>query len=290
MSIKFMIISRNLARLLKYRYTNNKINNTMQYIHTFSEINFNQSPYYKSRVYFCYLMADTINQVFRMPTNKTLFGVFGDDPTLRAFRIEKFIFTLDGIMKSACGEWGFAFVNIAGVGRKWITIGREDFIYTSVEEYRRYNGCRLLTEQVFDGRTATINQLAKGRLGFRLYDRDTRAESVSYGWVNNRLSYCSAEMCVSYDTFTDHLCIEVNKKDGYPYASAAQCVAENDVKVVTFDDAEQKEYEVEIEVIKTITTTIKCSSKESAVNAAKTAFEGKEIKVYVNHELEYSSY
>lgn len=262
----------------------------MQYIHTFNDINFNQSPYCKSRVYFSYLMADNINQVFRMPTSNTLFGVFGEDPTLRAFRIEKFIFTIDGIRKGACGEWGFAFVNIAGVGCKWISIGREDFIYTSVEEYRRYNGCRLLTEQVFDGRTATINQLAKGLLGFRLYDCDSRAEFVSYGWVNNRLSYATAEMCVSYDTFSDYICVEDIKKDGYPYYNAAQCVAENDVKVVTFDDAEQQEYEVEIEVIKTITTTIKCSSKESAVNAAKTAFEGKEIKVYVNHELEYSSY
>lgn len=262
----------------------------MQYINTFDNADFNQSPYCKSHARFSYFMARNLNEEFRMPTDKTIFGVFGDDTTLRAFRIEKFIFTLSGIVKGVNSAWGYAYVNIAGVGRKWIAIRTNEYIYESVDEYRRYNGLPLNAAWLFSGNPATINQLAKGRVGIYLYDDDNRVQFVSYGWVDNRLDYQLASIIISYDVFSGHICVEVDKKDGYPYANAAQCMAENEVKVVTFDDAEQKEYEVEIEVIKTITTTIKCSSKESAVNAAKTAFEGKEIKVYVNHELEYSSY
>jgi uncharacterized protein (UPF0297 family) len=262
----------------------------MQYINTFDNADFNQSPYCKSHARFSYLMARNLNKEFRMPTDKTLFGVFGDDTTLRAFRIERFIFTLSGIAKDVNSTWGYAYVNIAGAGRKWVAIRTNEYIYESVDEYRRYNGLPINAAWLFSGNPATINQLANGRVGIHLYDDDMRAEFVSHGWVDNRLDYQLASIIISYDAFSGHVCAEVTKKDGYPYASAAQCMAENEVKVVTFEDEGQQEYEVEIEVIKTITTTIKCSSKESAVNAAKTAFEGKEIKVYVNHELEYSSY
>ena len=262
----------------------------MQYIATFDNADFNQSPYCKSHARFSHFMACNLNKEFRMPTNKTLLGVFGDDPTLRAFGIEKFIFTLSGIAKDVNSTWGYAYVNIAGAGRKWVAIRTNEYIYESVDEYRRYNGLPINAAWLFSGNPATINQLANGRVGIYLYDDDNRVQFVSHGWVDNRLDYQLASIIISYDAFSGHICVEVDKKDGYPYASAAQCMAENEVKVVTFEDEGQQEYEVEIEVIKTITTTIKCSSKESAVNAAKTAFDGKEIKVYINHELEYSSY
>ena len=261
----------------------------MQYITTFQNADFNESPFCKGRTGISYVMAHNLNQEFRMPTEKTIFGLFGEDSTLRAFRIEKFIFTVSGIVKGAYDSWGYAYVNVAGLGRMWIAVERSSYIYGSVDEYRRYNGLPINAEWLFNGKAVTLNQLAKGRLGIRLYEGDRRAEFVSYGWVNNRLDYGGASMRITYYAYCDSIIVEDTKKDGYPYYNAAQCVAENDVNVVTFEDEGQREYEVEIEVIKTITTTIKCGSKESAVNAAKTAFEGKTIKVFVNGEIEYES-
>lgn len=261
----------------------------MAYITIFNNADFNESPFCKGRTGISYVMAHNLNQEFRMPTEKTLFGLFGEDSTLRAFRIERFIFTVSGIVRGAFDSWGYAYVNVAGLGRKWIAIERCSYIYGSVDEYRRLNGNPMLSGFIFNGKAVTLNQLAKGRLGIRLYEGDRRAEFVSYGWVNNRLDYGGVSMRITYYAYCDSIIVEETKKDGYPYYNAAQCVAENDVKAVTFEDECQQEYEVEIEVIKTITTTIKCSSKESAVNAAKTAFEGKNIKVFVNGEIEYES-
>lgn len=51
----------------------------------------------------------------------------------------------------------------------------------------------------------------------------------------------------------------------------------------------ENEFDVTIEVINTINTTIKAKDKATAVESAKTLFNGKEFKVFVNGELEYES-
>lgn len=51
----------------------------------------------------------------------------------------------------------------------------------------------------------------------------------------------------------------------------------------------EEEFDVTIEIINTINTTIKAKDKTSAVKYAKTLFNGKEYKVFVNGELEYES-
>lgn len=100
---------------------------------------------------------------------------------------------------------------------------------------------------------------------------------------------------VIYGSFTD-ISIELEswEQQGYPIKNISIITEEEYIKTYLGEEVwneymGEEEFNVTIEIINTINTTIKAKDKASAVESAKTLFNGKEYKVFVNGELEYES-
>lgn len=224
-----------------------------------------------------------------LPTKKTLYGVFdGYGDALRAFRILAVRYNdASSVLNAAL------YVNVAGVGKMWVSENAS--FYASKEDY--LNGERInftARNGEYENPTFSIVDALEGQCTIADYCRG-HCDARVYAWKDNSVYESIAKVGITYYVAED--CLDV---DLYPisqnveglqiYATREECLADNELAVCEFEDEYgQKEFEVEVEVIKSIKTTIKAKSADSAVKAAQTAFEGKNIKVFVNGELEYES-
>ena len=222
-----------------------------------------------------------------LPTKKTLYGVFdGYGDALRAFRILAVRYNDASSAINAA-----LYVNVAGVGKMWISenayfyASKEDYLNGERTDFRARNG-------EYENPTFSIVDALEGQCTIADYCRGN-CDARVFVWMNNSVRESIARVGITYYVAQDCLDVEL-----YPigvqglqiYATKEECLEDNALEVCEFEDENgQKEFEVEIEVIKSIKTTIKARSADSAVKAAQTAFEGKNIKVFVNGELEYES-
>lgn len=237
-------------------------------------------PYITSRTRVGSIVPQT---QFYLPANEKFYAVFEEyGSTLRACRIISVLYG-DGPTTT------FLQVEVAGLGKGYVGAyhnfyrNSEDFLANKVFYLFGRNGMFYLEDHVGHCVDAVTYKHPTGE----------RYHWRRYGWLNNRNTeiecYIRAEYFVATDTIvTNYEYISYESwKDHKTYRTKEECLADNKVDVADFDDVEEKSYDVTIEVIKTITTTIKATSKESVVESAKTAFEGKSIKVFINGEVEY---
>jgi hypothetical protein len=238
-------------------------------------------PYITSRTRVGSIVPQTL---FCLPTREKFYAVFEDyGSTLRACRIISVLYG-DGLTTT------YLQVEVAGLGRGYVCAyhsfyrNSEDFLaHKEFFPLSERNGTFYLEDHVDN----CVDAVPYEHPAATLY------HWRRYGWLNNRDTevecYIRAKYFVATNTIeTEYEYVSYQSwKDRKTYRTKEECLADNKVDVADFDDIEEKSYNVTIEVIKTITTTIKATSKESVVNSARTAFEGKSIKVFINGEVEY---
>lgn len=221
---------------------------------------------------------------FLLPTKDKFYAVFEDyGTTLRACRIVS-------VLYGSCFGETFLQLEVAGIGRGYVAADSK--FYHNADDFLANR--RIVPLSIENGKfyiEDEVNGIVETRLN--TYCPIDRYEFYRYAWQNNRVTDFQCYVKAEYFVAEDYLEVDCEPisyeswKDYKSYLSKDECLYDNKVDVADFDDTESKSYDVTIEVIKTITTTIKATSKESVVKAARTAFEGKDIKVFINGEVEY---
>ena len=228
------------------------------------------------------------DETFALPTKKTLYGVFehyGD--TLRAFRILRVLY---GEITSAL------FVEVAGVGKMYI-LTENLWCYESKADYLNYKRTHIWArEGEYERDDFSIADTLYGycdikRMGYG----EKPFHPIVYAWIGNKVeySYCRVHFCYFVrEGYVDvvYKPISIPFLKAKHYISEEDCINDNGLDVCDFDEPSQKEYDVEIEVIKTIKTRVRSTNVESVVRNAKVAFDKVEnFKVFVDGELQYES-
>jgi hypothetical protein len=234
-------------------------------------------------------MAEFDNgETFRLPTKKTLYAVFdGHGDTLRAFRI----------LDAYYGRFTAFHIQIAGVGKAYIF---SDYLhpYESKEDYLNNKLTNAYARDgEYDCNEFDVEDMLYGycSLTKEYVFNCMKARPIIYAWIGNKVKRGSCLVTIKYFVMQndfDVSCRVIEKGfDGVGYyITEEDCIADNEVDVCDFDEPSQREYEVEVEVIKTIKTRVRSTSVESVVKNAKVAFDKVEnFKVFVDGELQYES-
>ena len=240
------------------------------------------SPYISSHARFCTIIPKT---ALYLPFTGTFYAVFDDyGTTLRACRI------LSVLYGETIGET-FLQVKVAGVGKGYVAANArffrnsDDFLagkrFAPLSEE---NGVFFIEDHIMRDVDVRLNTCAP------VY----RFHFYRYAWDDNKVAEVGCYVKAEYFVAGNYLNIDfepisyLSWEGKKTYLSKSDCIRDNKVDVADFDDDnESKTYDVTIEVIKTVTTTIKATSKESVVKAARTLFGDKDIKVSIDGEVEY---
>lgn len=211
---------------------------------------------------------------------KKVYVVLEDDETrtLRAMKVLKVYYG---------PSFQLFYVDIAGYGR---TYTRSYYAFDSKEDYlaNKYS-------YIWDKDAPLLNVLNAVRdFGYPVVDNvftESRFYIRKWGWNKNHTCHLESKFVVAYDTEMNKTSVIDIDDSHFPYRTEADAIKANEVAVCEFDDEDgQKEFDVTVEVIKSVSTSVKAKDAESVLETAKTAFDGVEnFKVFINGELSYES-
>lgn len=216
----------------------------------------------------------------RKPKKKVYIVIDEDNTkTLRAMKV----------LKAYYGHYDHVvfYVDIAGYGRTYIADDRG--FYNSKEDFANNN-----PTDIWDTNSPTINALAVAQdiHGYPIVNgMDGNYFIVrKWAWKENHAFYTESKFAITYDVVLGNVDVISSDKEEYRYRTKEDAINSNTVSVCEFEDEDDNTYDVRIEVIKTVTTSVHATSAESVLKTAKTAFEGVEnYKVFINGELSYES-
>lgn len=213
------------------------------------------------------------------PKKKVYVVLEGDETcTLRAMKVLKVYYG---------PSFNLFYVDIAGYGR---TYTRDYHAFDSKEDYlaNKYS-------HIWDKDAPLINVLnAVMDFGYPIMDKcfnETRFFIRKWGWEKNHAHYKESKFVVAYDVEMNKTSVIDIDDPRFPYRTEDDAIKANEVAVCDFDDEDgQKEFDVTVEVIKSVSTSVKAKDAKSVLETAKTAFDGVEnFKVFINGELSYES-
>ena len=224
------------------------------------------------------------------PKNQVFYGVFDESATLRAFKITAIIY----------GAYGFiqAFrLKIAGLDEEMWVDAPYLYLYQSKEDYLMSRTCNYMVAMEADengaGYDYISNVIAKHFPYLDIRYNNNCMKMYRWGWINNKPMATTPKYCIVYDVATDdytlrYMC-DPSELVRFAYYTMEDAIKDNELDVCEFGDENDGEnYEVTIEVIKSVTTSVKAKDSDSVLQSAKTAFDGVDnYKVYINGKLAY---
>ena len=219
------------------------------------------------------------SEVYR--PKKKVYAVLEDDETctLRAMKVLKVYYSPSFML---------FYVDIAGYGRTYTT---DYYCFDSKEDYlaNKYS-------YIWDKDAPLLNMVnAVTDFGYPVIDNrlpsETRFYIRKWGWEKNHSTYVESKFVVAYDVEMNKTSVIDIDDPRFPYRTEADAIKANEVAVCEFEDEDgQKEFDVMVEVIKSVSTSVKAKDAKSVLETAKTAFGGVEnFKVFINGELSYES-
>lgn len=214
------------------------------------------------------------------PKKKVYIVLEGDETkALRAMKVLK-------VYYGSRGNYWFL-VNIAGIGICFVN--NANGYYDSKEDFLKNN-----FTPIWDKSVAPINALnAVMDFGSPIEQKTFSDDDFfirKWAWKDNHAVYTESKFAIVYDVALDSTSVIGIDPKEYIYRTEKDAIDANEVAVCEFEDEGEKNYEVMIEVIKTVTTSVKAKSAESVLENAKTAFSNVEsYKVFIDGELAYES-
>ena len=214
----------------------------------------------------------------RKPKKKVYIVIDGDNTkTLRAMKV----------LKAYYGHYGHVIfhVDIAGYGRTYIA---DDMgFYDSKEDFANDN-----PTDIWDANSPILNAMAVAQdmHGYPIVNGVDGNYFIvrKWAWRGNCALYTESKFAITYDVVLGNVGIISSDKGEYRYRTKEEAINSNTLSVCEFEDEDDKTYDVRIEVIKTVTTSVHATSAESVLKTAKTAFGGVEnFKVFIDGELLY---